>query len=62
MQDVAILTKREAAAIARISERTMDRLCGDGRGPPRIKLSERRIGFDREALIAWLRARSSDAR
>jgi predicted DNA-binding transcriptional regulator AlpA len=54
-----ILTKREAAQLARISERTLDRLSEDGRGPARIALSDRRVGFSRQAVLAWLASRTS---
>lgn len=54
-----ILTKREAAGLARISERTLDRLLEDGRGPQRIALSVRRVGFHRSAFLAWLASRNT---
>lgn len=53
-----ILTKREAAVLARLSERTLDRLAEDGRGPRRVSLSTRRVGYHRAELLAWLRSRT----
>ncbi len=58
-QHPEILTKREAAQLARISERTLDRLMEVGNGPARISLSVRRVGFRRASFLAWLEARTS---
>ena len=51
-----ILTETEAARRARISTRTLQRLAEIGRGPPRIRLGLRRVGYWRTDLDAWLRA------
>lgn len=58
----AILTRREAADLARISVRTLDRLGEDGRGPRRTALSARRVGFERRILEEWLTSRTSPVR
>ena len=57
-----ILTKREAAQLARMSERTLDRLSEDGRGPVRIQLSARRVGYWKRDVLAWLAARTAPAK
>ena len=63
MADVQyIITKKEAAAMARLSERTLDRLLEDGRGPRRISLSTRRVGFYRQDLIDWIASRAAPAK
>lgn len=51
-----ILTEAEAARRARLSTRTLQRLAETGRGPPRIRLGLRRVGYWRTDLDAWLRA------
>ena len=51
-----ILTETEAARRARLSTRTLQRLAETGRGPPRIRLGLRRVGYWRTDLDAWLRA------
>lgn len=56
-KNIEILTKQEAATLARISERTLDRLLEDGRGPRRIALSKRRVGFCRTDFFDWLVSR-----
>jgi len=52
-----ILRTREAADYVGLAKSTLDkkRLIGDG--PPFVRLSARAIGYDREALDAWLRSR-----
>ena len=56
MQRPDILTETEAARHARLSTRTLQRLAETGRGPPRIRLGLRRVGYWRTDLDAWLRA------
>ena len=51
-----VLTEAEAARRARLSTRTLQRLAETGRGPPRIRLGLRRVGYWRTDLDAWLRA------
>jgi predicted DNA-binding transcriptional regulator AlpA len=53
-QELDILTRKEAAGLLRISDRSLMRLCEDGRGPRRLKLSARRIGFLREDVLDWV--------
>ena len=57
-----LLTTREAAAILRISVRSLERLHEDGRGPPRVALSPRRYGYARSAVRAWITARTVPAK
>lgn len=61
-QAAAILTEAEAARLTRLSARTLQRLSEDGRGPARIKLSARRIGYWRADVEAWLAARTQPAK
>jgi predicted DNA-binding transcriptional regulator AlpA len=53
-----IITKREAAARGRVSERTLDRLAEDGSGPRRVRLSARRVGFFEDEYDEWLASRA----
>jgi hypothetical protein len=55
---VEIISRQEAAAIAGIHERTLDRLHTQGLGPLRIQLTRRRCGYDREAFERWLKSRA----
>lgn len=48
-----ILTRREAAELLRISERTLDRLAATECGLRRIRLSPRRIGFRASEISAY---------
>lgn len=57
-----ILNKKEAAARAGFSVRTLERLDEEGDGPPRVRLGKRRIGYWETDLIAWLRSRTSSAK
>lgn len=57
-----ILTEAEAAQLTRLSARTLQRLAEDGRGPARIKLSARRIGYWKRDVEAWLAARTTPAK
>lgn len=58
----AVLTEAETAQLTRLSARTLQRLAEDGRGPARIKLSARRIGYWRADVEAWLAARTTPAK
>lgn len=40
-----ILTKKEAAARLRLSDRSLDRLCATDSGIRKIQISPRRVGF-----------------
>lgn len=52
-----ILRKREAATVAGISQRGLERLIRDGEGPVVTELSPGRIGISEADLAAWLKAR-----
>ncbi len=54
-----VLTEAEAARLTRLSTRTLQRLAEDGRGPRRIRLTERRVGYWRRDLLSWLSERTS---
>ena len=54
-----ILTEAEVAKLTRLSGRTLQRLAEDGRGPPRIRLTERRIGYWHRDVMTWLSARTT---
>ena len=53
-----VLSRKQAAKAADISERTLDRLYIEGKGAPRIQLSERRVGYDAAVFVRWLKSRS----
>lgn len=57
-----LLTRKEAASLLRMSERTLSRLCEDGRGPRRVQLSTRRVGFMADDLIQWANSRRAAPR
>lgn len=56
-----LLTKKEVADIARVCVRTFERLERENKGPPRVKLFQRRALYSREAVSAWLRSREERA-
>ena len=58
----AVLTTSEAAHLMRVSTRTLERLAETGEGPPRIQLTGRRVGYWRNDVMAWLKARTSPAK
>jgi excisionase family DNA binding protein len=62
MSDHDLLTQTEAAKFVRLSERTLQRLIEDGRGPARLKLSERRVGFLKSDLLQWLQSLRANVR
>ena len=49
------MTKAEAAALLRISPRTLSRWQAEGIGPPRIKCGKQ-VLFDRATLTTWFLA------
>jgi len=51
-----IVSEAEAAAIIGYSKDTLRREFAAGRAPPRVRLSEGRIGYRLSALYAWLDA------
>jgi hypothetical protein len=53
-----IISRQEAAAMADIHERTLDRLHAQGDGLPRIQITRRRCGYERAAFERWLRSRA----
>jgi predicted DNA-binding transcriptional regulator AlpA len=56
--DFVVLTKQEFCAAANISEDTLNRLHAQGRGPVRVQLSPRRIGYTVGAIRTWLQSRT----
>jgi predicted DNA-binding transcriptional regulator AlpA len=53
-----ILSSNETAAERLgLSLRTLERLAKSGDGPPRIRLSARRIGYREADVAAWLESR-----
>ena len=54
-----VIPEREAADVLNLSVDTLRRRVRDGTGPIRIALSERRIGYRRGDLAAWLDQRAS---
>lgn len=55
--DWRVITRDEAADMLGISTLRLDRLHFEGAGPPRIRLSERRVGYRVSDLRAWLDSR-----
>lgn len=54
--DLAVLTLKEAARIAALSEPTLRRVIKAGTGPRVLRLSPRRVGVRVADLRAWLEA------
>ena len=54
---LVVYTYNEAAAIAGVARRTLERLIALGKGPAVIELSPRRRGILESDLINWLRKR-----
>ena len=52
------MTKAEAAALLRISPRTLSRWQAEGIGPPRIKRGKL-VLFDRDSLTKWFLAQQT---
>jgi predicted DNA-binding transcriptional regulator AlpA len=61
LPDSAVLSKAQASALTSLSPDTLDRLHRLGQGPPRIQLSERRVGYPAGGLREWLKQRASQA-
>jgi len=57
-----VITRRNAAAAAKVSQRTLDRLHVAGLGPPRIQITERRVGYDTAVFERWLASRTFASR
>ena len=45
LPDYAVLTKAQTCAVTNLSADTLDRLHRQKKGPPRVQLSERRVGY-----------------
>jgi predicted DNA-binding transcriptional regulator AlpA len=52
-----LITRQEAAARASISLRHLERLIGNGQGPPLVRLGARRIAIVEADFEAWLSSR-----
>ena len=51
-----LITRQEAAAVLRVSLRTLDHLVARGRVPRPLSLGGRRLYFHREQLDDWIRS------
>lgn len=54
-----VVNESEAAKLLQLSPRTMQRLRHQGGGPPFVRLTEHRIGYQVAALQDWVRERSA---
>jgi predicted DNA-binding transcriptional regulator AlpA len=61
LPDRAVVTKAQFCKVTSLSEATIDRLHKRGEGPPRVKLSVRRIGYTMGEIRKWLSARAERA-
>lgn len=52
-----ILGRREAAEQLGVHVLTLDRMHSAGRGPKRVRLSERRVGYRQSDIDDWLKGR-----
>lgn len=59
MGDDELLDQREAEQITKLSIRTLQRLAEIGEGPPRIRLTQRRIAYRRKDLMRWIESRAA---
>lgn len=57
-----ILLQAEAAKLARLSARTVQRLDETGDFVPRVQLTGRRVGYWRRDVLAWLQARTTPSK
>jgi len=57
----SIITRHELAAMLRLSIPTVDRMCRDGKGPPRVRLATKRVGYRVCDVNRWLDGRVSEA-
>jgi predicted DNA-binding transcriptional regulator AlpA len=53
-----VLPRREAIAFSSMSDASWNRLEQDGKGPTRIQLSTRRVGYRMRDLLEWIDSRS----
>jgi predicted DNA-binding transcriptional regulator AlpA len=56
-----VLTKVQTANVLGCSTDTLDRLAARSEGPPRIRISERRIGYPLSGIRQWLSDRQQRA-
>ncbi|MFL7905034.1 helix-turn-helix transcriptional regulator [Azospirillum argentinense] len=56
IEEERYLTEREVAELTRLSTRTLQRLRQNGKGPAFIRLSARRLVYDRSDLEVWIKA------
>ena len=56
IDDDEILSEPEAVDMADLSCRTLQRLNRAGKGPRKLRLSARRVGYRRGDMRAWLAA------
>jgi predicted DNA-binding transcriptional regulator AlpA len=59
LDPLQVISEREAAFLLNVSVDTLRRRVRAGDGPPRIALSDRRVGYRRGALAEWLDRRVS---
>jgi predicted DNA-binding transcriptional regulator AlpA len=52
------LDEAAAAAVLRVSDRTLQRWRGTGEGPPFVRAGARRVLYSRTAIDAWAAART----
>jgi predicted DNA-binding transcriptional regulator AlpA len=52
-----IISESEAAEAGSVSTSTLRRMHKRGEGPPRIRLSPRRVGYRRRDIEEWLSSR-----
>ena len=57
MSDLRVLTRIEALRVLGLSARTWARLEAKGKTPPKIRLSEGRVGYAARDLWQWIEAR-----
>jgi predicted DNA-binding transcriptional regulator AlpA len=50
-----ILSEVETATLAGVSSQTLRRMSDRGQGPPRLKISLRRVGYRLRDVQTWLR-------
>jgi predicted DNA-binding transcriptional regulator AlpA len=62
LDSVRVVSKREAAKLANVSERTWDRLEAKGDVPTKTRISQNRIGYRVSDLKVWLDARRETAK
>jgi predicted DNA-binding transcriptional regulator AlpA len=57
--DHELLTERETAELLRMSTRTLQRLTAQHAGPPKLRLTVRRIAYRRVDVLAWIEGRKA---